>query len=363
MCNDKIHKVLLFGIPMSICNLRCHYCYLAQREDCYQGVQPKMKYPPSDFAKAFSKARMGGKCYMNFCADGETLLTHNIDQYIKALVEEGHYAEIVTNMTVTPMLDKIFSWTKELLQQVEFKCSFHYLELKRKHMLGLFASNVKKAWDAGASATIELTSDDELIPLLDEVKEFSMAHFGALPHISIARDDRSPLISYLTKLPISEYDKVWSAFDSGFWQFKKTIFGKKQTDFCYAGSWSAHVNMATGCATCCYGHMKLGDVIAYPELPFPKRPIGRCPIAHCYNGHALMSIGLIPKKYETRYGDIRDRVRTDGTHWLNDKLRRFFNTQLVESNKEMSDFEKLVTPIENWTYRQKNKFLRHFVHK
>lgn len=319
-----------------------------------------MKYSPDDFAKAFSLKRLGGPCYMNFCADGETLLTKDIDKYVKVLVDVGHYAEIVSNMTFTPMLEKILSWDRELLERVEFKCSFHYLELKKKKLLDLFAENVKKVWAAGASANIEITPDDDMIPMIDEIKAFSMRHFGALPHLSIARDDRTSGISYLTKLSMEEYDKIWGAFDSGFWRFKKSIFGKRQMDFCYAGLWSAHINMATGRATCCYGHMELGDVLAHPEQPFPSRPIGHCPIAHCYNGHALMALGLIPGKYPVRYGDIRDRVREDGTHWLNGRLRDFFNTKLVASNQELTELEKRMVPFRNWFYRRIGKLRRHF---
>lgn len=149
MSSNQNKKVLLFGIPMSICNLRCQYCYLAQREECYQGVQPTMKYSPDDFAKAFSLERLGGRCYMNFCADGETLLTKNLDLYVKALVEVGHYAEIVTNMTITPMLDKILSWDREFLQRVEFKCSFHYLELKKKKIVRSFCEQCEKGMGGG----------------------------------------------------------------------------------------------------------------------------------------------------------------------------------------------------------------------
>jgi organic radical activating enzyme len=136
---DKLKKILLFSIPMSICNFRCHYCYLAQRPEHYQGIQPKMKYTPEQVAKALNKERMGGVCYMNFCADGETLLTKDLDLYVKALVEEGHFAEIVTNLTITKVLDKFLSWDKDLLEHVEFKCSFHYLELKKKGLLDVFA--------------------------------------------------------------------------------------------------------------------------------------------------------------------------------------------------------------------------------
>ena len=91
---------------MSICNFRCHYCYLAQRPESYQGVQPEMKYSPEQVAKALSKKRLGGSAYINVCADGETLLTRDIEVYMRKLAEEGHYIEFVTNCTITPVLKR-----------------------------------------------------------------------------------------------------------------------------------------------------------------------------------------------------------------------------------------------------------------
>lgn len=337
---DKIKKILLFRIPMSICNFRCSYCYIAQRDVSYQGIQPEMRYSPEQIRKAFSKERIGGLAFMNFCADGETLLTKNLDLYVKALVEEGHYAEIVTNLTVTPMLEKILSWDKELLKRVEFKCSFHYVELKKKNLLDTYASNVKKIWAAGASANIEITPSDELIPYIDEIKEFSMKHFGAYPHFTIARDDRTENIGYLTSLSMEEYDNTWGQFNSEFWQFKKEIFGVKQKDYCYAGRWSLFVDLTTGEANPCYHGRSYGDVVKDPTKKLPDEPIGKCPIAHCYNGHALMTMGLIPNVTSVRYGDIRNRVKEDGGEWLQPELKSFFNTTCIESNEELTDIQK-----------------------
>ena len=325
---------------MSICNFRCSYCYLAQRERYYEGIQPEMKYTPEQVAKALTVERIGGKAYMNFCADGETLLTKDIDQYIYALVKEGHYAEIVTNMTVTPVIDKILSWDAELLKQIEFKCSFHYLELKEKGLLEKFAENVNKVWRAGASANIEITPSDELVPYIEEVKNFSMKHFGALPQLSIARNDRTKEIAYLTSMPMDNYDKIWSQFDSDFWKFKKTIFGKKQTAYCYAGMWSYYVDLTTGIAFQCYCGRIIGNLFEDPTKPLPNAPIGHCRIAHCYNGHMLLTLGLIPKEIQTRYGDIRDRTKIDGTHWLQPQLKAFFNTRCFENNEQLSPFGK-----------------------
>lgn len=62
----KNKKSLLFAIPMSICNFRCHYCYLAQREECYQGIQPKMRYSPDEVRSALSTNRLGGGMLWKF---------------------------------------------------------------------------------------------------------------------------------------------------------------------------------------------------------------------------------------------------------------------------------------------------------
>lgn len=338
---DKIKKILLFRIPMSICNFRCHYCYLAQRPEHYQGVQPVMKYTPEQVAYALRQERVGGPCFMNFCADGETLLTKDIDKYVKALVEQGHYAEVVTNLTVTNILDKFLCWDKELLKRLEFKCSFHYLELKKKGWLDRFADNVNKIWAAGASANIELAPSDELMPYIEEVKAYSMKNFGALPQLTILRDDRTNGIDYLTNMSEGEYNKTWEPFGSTFWEFKKTIFGKKQTEFCYAGAWSAYIDLTSGLSSGCYGRIDLGDVFKSPNSPFPSIAVGKCPIAHCYNGHAMLSMGLIPHHNNTTYGYLRDRVKADGSHWLQPELRSFFDTKLEESNLEYSEKEKL----------------------
>lgn len=331
---DSIKKIILFNIPTSICNLRCHYCYLAQRGECYQGVQPEMKYTPEQVAEALRVERIGGKAYMNFCADGETLLTKDIDKYVKALVQQGHYAEVVSNMTVTPMIDRFLQWEPDLLTHLEFKCSFHYLELKERNLLEVFADNVKKVWAAGASANIEITPSDELIPYLDEVKAFSLQHFGALPHLTIARDDRTEGIDYLTSLSDEEYQKVWEQFDSDFWRYKRSIFGVQQKKYCYAGCWSLNINLASGYTMQCYTGFLCKDIFADPHSPLPEKAVGACPLPHCYNGHALLTLGLIPNATDVKYGEIRNRVRADGTQWLQPELLKFFNTKLEDSNQQ-----------------------------
>lgn len=306
-----------------------------------------MKYSPEQVARALSPKRLGGLAYFNICADGETLLLKELDIYVERLVKQGHFAEIVTNCTITPMLEKFLSWDRELLGQVEFKCSFHYLELKKRNLLERFAENVNKIWEAGASACVEITPNDELIPYIDEIKKFSLKNFSALPHITIARDDRTRGIEILSKLSKEEYYKMWGQFNSTLFNYKASVFGKRQEEFCYAGIWSANINLATGQAMPCYCGRALGDVFANPDSEFPTWPVGKCSIAHCYNAHAWLTWGDIPHSTNLSYADLRNRICSDGREWLQPKLKGFYSTHLCDNNRELSDAEKLKFMIMN----------------
>ena len=106
--------------------------------------------------------------------------------------------------------------------------------------------------------------------------------------------------------------------------------------------WSITVNLANGYARKCYFD-PIGNIFDNPNAPLSLSPIGKCPIAHCYNGHAFMTLGLIPNKTDIRYGDIRNRTRADGTEWLQPELRDFFNSILVQSNRELNLGEKVAS--------------------
>ena len=363
---DKVKRVILLAVPMSICNFRCSYCYLTHRMEYFQGRQPQYRYPPEHVGKALSRERLGGAVFINICADGETLLARDIDKYTHELLKQGHYVEFVTNLTITPVLKKILAWDKELLKHLVFKCSFHYLQLKKRNLLDVFAGNVKRIWEAGGSANIEITPSDDLIPYIEEVKSFSLRQFGALPHLTIARNDRTENIGYLTSLPIAEYDRVWGQFDSDFWKFKKAIFGQKRNEFCYAGDWSLHVNLETGAARECYIGRHRQNIFEDIAKPIRFKAMGHCLQPHCYNGHALLAFGCIPRLTDVRYGDIRNRIRQDGGGWLQPELQSFFNSSLAESNAEYPEQRKRRIRMEaalydktygmaKWVYRKLKK--------
>lgn len=267
-------------------------------------------------------------------------------------------------MVLTKKLEPLLDLEPDVLSHVEFKCSLHYLELKERGLLKRFAENVNAAWAAGASCNVEITPSDELVPFIPEVKKYCMENFGALAHLTIARNDATSGINRLTNLSSDEYYSAWNQFNSSFFDFKNTVFGVKQTGFCEAGSWMYYVDMSTGEARQCYKGCSVGNVFANPDEPLPDKPIGRCHDPHCYNGHMLMTAGLISGATEIGYGDIRDRVRTDGTHWLRPELKAFFNTKLGDSNENPSGFNKTIARIESsasWNaLRVKSKVQRLF---
>lgn len=167
-----------------------------------------------------------------------------------------------------------------------------------------------------------------------------MKEFGALPHLTIARNDRTSKIEYLTNLTIEEYDKVWSRFGSEFWEFKKTIFMKKRKEFCYAGDWLLLIDLATGQAKHCYRSLNKQNIFENPDQPIKFKAIGKCPEPHCYNGHALLTLGCIPHITDVGYGDIRNRKKASGGEWLQPELKAFFNSKLCESNNEYGKCKK-----------------------
>lgn len=54
----------------------------------------------------------------------------------------------------------------------------------------------------------------------------------------------------------------------------------------------------------------------------------------------LLTLSCIPDFTTVEYGNIRDRVRLNGTHWIQPKMLGFLNSKLEQSNDLYSDKEK-----------------------
>lgn len=339
---DKIKRFLDIYVPVTTCTLRCHYCYITQHR-LFEGALPTFKYSPSYVRQALSKKRLGGTCLINLCGGGETLLAPQLTEYIKELLEEGHYVMVVTNATVSRRFDEIADFPRELLAHLFFKFSYHYMELKKRNLLDVFFKNVCKMRDAGASFTLEATPSDELIPYIQEMQDAAFQHVGAINHVTIGRDERVPgELPILTDMSTDDYKKTWSVFHSEFFDYKMSIFGVKRKEFCYAGAWSLYVNLGTGDASQCYCSYFHQNIFEDIDKPIIFKPIGNnCKQEHCYNGHAFLVLGLIPKLPAPTYGEIRNRVCADGTEWLKPEMKSFMSSKLYESNLEYSAVAKI----------------------
>ncbi len=223
---DKISKFIDCYVPVTTCNLRCHYCYITLKK-MFKDELPKFQYSPEFMAKALSRERLGGPCVLNLCGGGETLLPVEMPSIIKAFLEAGHYVSVITNGTLTNRFEDIVTFEKDILKRLFFKFSFHYLELLRLGALEKFFANIKRVSDAGCSFSVEITPNDELIPHIDDIKKISLENVGALPHITVARDSRKKSLPILTALTRDEFRDVWSQFESKMFDFKLSVFEKK----------------------------------------------------------------------------------------------------------------------------------------
>jgi len=62
-------------LPITACNIKCHYCYVAQRDN-RKMRQARLKYPPDIIAKALRKDRVGGTAYISIC--GASLTSRSV---------------------------------------------------------------------------------------------------------------------------------------------------------------------------------------------------------------------------------------------------------------------------------------------
>lgn len=336
---EKIKRFLDCYIPTETCNLRCHYCYVTQQR-LFNNKLAQFNVSPEEFKTLFSKERFGGTCLINLCAGGETLLSEEVLPLARSLIEVGHYVMIVTNGTISKRFQEVINWPDEVKRKLFFKFSFHYLEMMRLNMLDRFWQNVNAVKDSKISFTVEVTPSDELIPHIDKLKETCLENIGSLCHVTIARDDKTKEINILSDYSKEKNKIIWSVFKSDLYDFKYRIFNQPQTKFCYAGDWSVYINLGTGNITQCYCGKSIGNIYNTNQ-PINFTPIGNnCAIPHCYNGHAFLSLGDIPEFSTPSYAELRNRVCSDGSEWLQPEMKAFMSTKLFESNEEYSNKKK-----------------------
>ena len=232
---EKIKRLVNCVIPITVCNFKCHYCYLAQTNSFDKNI-PQLKYDLDIIKKALTKERLGGTCLINLCAVGETLMAPYLFKLTKDMLDNGHYVAIVTNGSLTNKIKDYCELSKSEKNRLFFKFSYQFMELKRLNLLQTFFDNVKMVRDAGISYTVELTVNDESIPFIDEINETCLKNVGAYPHVIESRDNNDGY-KKLTKLPNDKHMKAWSKMASPILTFQDKLWLKKRKEFCYAGDW------------------------------------------------------------------------------------------------------------------------------
>ena len=343
---DKLSRYIECYITTEACNLRCHYCYITQHR-LFNNKVLKLKHSQNEIKKAFSKERLGGVCLINLCAAGETLLSDDVIETTKTFLEIGHYVTIVTNGTLTKQLKRFCEFPKELQKHLFFKFSFHYLEFKRLNLLEIFSQNINMVAKTECSYTVEITPSDELVPYIDEIKEFSLDNFGALPHITVARNELTNGIDHLSSLSWEEYKKTWETFDSELFRTKTQLFYVKRDEFCYAGEYSFAVNLENGDITQCYCGKTFGNIYDV-STPIKFQAIGHgCTYPHCFNGHSFLVLGDMPELKLKTYFDLRDRKTKDGKHWVKKEMKNIFSQKLYDNNKPYTKEQKEFVELDN----------------
>lgn len=328
---DKLIKFIDLYWPVEYCNLSCKYCYIHQhRQDNKKRFV--CSHSAHEIRKALSKKRLGGCCLLNICAGGETLVEDNIVPIVRELLEEGHYINIVTNGTIQRTLKMIMDFPENLRKRLLLKFSFHYDELKSRSLLEDYTLMVKKIREKGISVSIELPAYDAFLQEEHEIMEFCRNKFEVLPHVATLRDEAKAGFSLLSKYTFSELKARWGSWKSPLFEIRSEIMEKKYKGFCYAGEWTATINLESGQIKQCHYESVIDNLYENIDRPISWRVVGnRCHSEYCYACHVFLTLGNIPElNLKYKYSDTRDR---NGI-WLEPEMKEFMSQRLWENNEQ-----------------------------
>lgn len=353
-------------IPVTTCNLKCHYCYVTQ-EGVRNSEATPFNYSSEHIGKALSQERLGGICHFNMCGLGETLIPQETVDITYEILKQGHYIMIVTNGLLTNRLQQFTKFPDELKRRLGFKFSFHYLELQSRGLFDTFFQNVQLIKDNRMSFSIELTPSDELEPYIDDVKKTCMEHVGAYCHVTIPRDVNKKGIELLSRHNIEDFQNIWKTFNSELFDFKKSTWGVKRCEYCYAGAWSGLLNIGNGMLTACYGSNLVQNIFEDISKPIHFVAVGKnCKLPHCYNSHSLLALGDIPEIKGYSYAQERNRINlNDNTDWLLPQMKEFLAHRLENCNCKFTPIMKFKNSLmqvqvifNNYAYKTESRITK-----
>ena len=326
-------------IPITICNLRCEYCYVIQRN--YRNMKKaNLKYSAEQIGKALRKERLGGMCFFSICGAGETLAQPEIIDIVQNILEQGHVVNVTTNGTLTGVFKKIKNINSEYLKKLHFSFSLHYIELKRLNLLDTFFKNIKFVQSLGCSVMVQLNLCDQYLPYIEEIKNICKENIGAYPQIAATRDEKEGInkVKLYTNLDVKEYEDIGNSFNSELFKYTMKNFNVKRTEFCYAGDRSGILNLATGELKKCYSDPCSQNIFENINKKIKFEPIGNnCGTCFCTNSSHFMSLGVIDKDENISYCSLRDRPEAN---WFNETTRKLLSQKLIGNKIEYSEKRK-----------------------
>lgn len=318
-------------IPDSFCNFKCSYCYV-QQQARKSNHRLQLQYSPSFIAKAISPARLGGICYINITGLGETLIPKETIEIVHEILKTGHYVNITTNGTLNKRFDQLLNFDKKLLRHLNVSFSCHIVELKRSEMEENFFNNIKKVHEAGCSFVLQINLVDEYIPYWDEYKKICTSKVGALPQVALTREETYSGYKVMTNRKLEDYVKIGREMESPLFEFTLNNFNKKQKKYCYAGDWSATLDLYSGEMTSCYGQGIHQNIYKNIDNPIIFHPLGCCCADYCVNSSHFLTLGVIPQIKTPSYASLRNR---ESASWYNDDMLSFLSLKLQDENERV----------------------------
>lgn len=344
---DKPVRFFECLLPVTVCNLKCPYCYIIQ-ENRRSMKCADLKYSPEHIAKALSKERVGGICWISICGAGETLIQKELVFIVKELLKEGHYVNITTNGTLTNRIIELIEECKLYTKHLHFSFSLHYTELKRLNLIDEFFNNINYVRSNGASFLLQINLCDEYIPYFDDIKKISLEKVGAYPQVALTRDESTMPMKVWSSLSYDDYKKIGESFKSPLFDFTCKNFNVKRKEFCYAGDWSGVLNLQTGWLSKCYAHAGGQNIFEDITKPIIFEAIGKkCNLSYCVNSSHFMSLGIIPSIKTPSYAELRNR---DEANWYTQEMYSFLSNKLEQN--EYSCIKKIKNSYNFYSLRK-----------
>lgn len=340
----KIMKTVTVYIPGNACNMRCEYCYITE---CFKN---ESNTTPARFAAslenmiyAFRPERIGGLAHIVVIGEGETLIPPETVPLCKGLLMQGHIVEVVTNGSLTNRIEELLDCDKDCLSRLIVKCSLHWNELKRLNLVDTYFSNIKRVLSAGASSYPFLVAGKAYEEHFDEIRDICLERLGDLPHCTpcVVADSSEEMENgnlYRTNPPCTEefVKKIRDEFDSElFRQSVRFLDVDVKKIFCYAGSWSFGVSLATGKVFKC--HNIVTDINFFEnledELPKIEPVCNSCGLASCALQYDMFSMGLIPEIEDVpTYSEMMCQKKT----FFTDRVREMMDFKLYDRHHKMT---------------------------